>query len=135
MTSPARSAPALRRIALVTGASGGIGAEIARALARRGFDLALVARRGPELEALADEIAARGRPRPVTIQLDVAAPDAAQGFKQWLLEIAQRTAAAGKEGGNFWGRGAVSINDAEVAALHEIAKTLDVPLTLGESIS
>lgn len=64
-----------------------------------------------------------------------AAPDAAQGFKQWLLEIAQRTAAAGKEGGNFWGRGAVSINDAEVAALHEIAKTLDVPLTLGESIS
>ena len=62
-------------------------------------------------------------------------PDAAQGFKQWLLEIAQRTAAAGKERGNFWGRGAVSINDAEVAALHEIAKTLDVPLTLGESIS
>ena len=65
-----------------------------------------------------------------------AAPDVAQGFKQWLLEIAQRTAAAGKEGGNCWGRGAVSINDAEIAALHEIAKTLDVPPpTLGESAS
>ncbi len=55
-----------------------------------------------------------------------AAPDAAQGFKLWLLEIAQRTAAAGKEGGNFWGRGAVPINDAEVAALQELALALDV---------
>ncbi len=56
-----------------------------------------------------------------------ATPDVAQGFKAWLLEIARRTAAAGKEGGNCWGRGAVQINDAERAILHEIAQILDVP--------
>ena len=51
-------------------------------------------------------------------------PDEAQGFKQWLMEIAQRTAAAGKEGGNFFGRGAVQVNDAERAALAQIAQVL-----------
>ncbi|MGH2707640.1 MAG: SDR family NAD(P)-dependent oxidoreductase, partial [Actinomycetota bacterium] len=42
--------------ALVTGASGGIGREIARILAREGFSVVLVARRGQELEKLASEL-------------------------------------------------------------------------------
>ena len=41
-----------RRVGVVTGASGGIGADIARVLARQGHDLALVARRRDKLEAL-----------------------------------------------------------------------------------
>jgi len=45
---------------LVTGASSGIGRLLALRLARAGARLALVARRAPELEALADEIRAGG---------------------------------------------------------------------------
>lgn len=47
-----------RRTALITGASSGFGVEFARLFARDGFDLVLVARSGPKMQALADELQA-----------------------------------------------------------------------------
>lgn len=44
------------RTCLITGASAGIGRAFAREFARRGFNLALVARREPKLEEIAEEI-------------------------------------------------------------------------------
>lgn len=46
-------------VALVTGASSGLGAEFARQLAARGADLVLVARDGAALERVADDVRAR----------------------------------------------------------------------------
>jgi len=46
----------MRRIAVVTGASSGIGAEIARALAKRDWHCVLLARREDRLRTLAEEI-------------------------------------------------------------------------------
>lgn len=57
--------------ALVTGASTGIGAGIARVLAAEGVQLAITARRADRLEQLANDIAAQGHPRPLVIPGDI----------------------------------------------------------------
>jgi 3-oxoacyl-[acyl-carrier protein] reductase len=59
------------KTALVTGASIGIGQGIARALAREGVRLAIMARRADLLEATAAEIAAAGAERPTIIVEDL----------------------------------------------------------------
>jgi short-subunit dehydrogenase len=62
--------------AIVTGASGGIGLELARQLAGRGYHLVLVARSQPRLEAAAHELTARGG-QVRLVPLDLSEPDAA----------------------------------------------------------
>jgi len=66
----------MRPITLITGASAGIGAELARVFAEHGHELALVARREHRLVELADEIAGAGRPRPHVLRIDLEQPGA-----------------------------------------------------------
>lgn len=66
--------------ALITGASSGIGAACARALAQAGMDLILIARRRERLEALYEELL-QGRHAEVRIEtLDVTDGDAIERF-------------------------------------------------------
>lgn len=74
----------MRQVAIITGASDGIGAELARLMGKKGHDLALVARRRDRLEALATEISGAGRPTPLVIPLDLAERDAPAALAEAL---------------------------------------------------
>jgi short-subunit dehydrogenase len=64
------------RVTLITGASAGIGTELARVFASHRHRLALVARRADRLQALADEIVAQGGTAPILIPCDLETQDA-----------------------------------------------------------
>jgi short-subunit dehydrogenase len=72
--------------AIVTGASSGIGAEIARELARRGHGLTLVARRADRLQALADELAQAHSIRVEVIAADLTSADSRGALPAQLEE-------------------------------------------------
>ncbi|MCU0985995.1 MAG: SDR family oxidoreductase [Acetobacteraceae bacterium] len=73
------------KVALVTGASAGLGRAIALELAAEGARLAILARREALLEALADEIAATGADRPLVVTADVTDPATADRAKEAVL--------------------------------------------------
>jgi uncharacterized protein len=77
-------APKPRQVVVVTGASAGIGAALARVFAAHGHDLVLIARREGKLDALADEIAAAGRIRPLVLPVDLVAPGGAERIASQL---------------------------------------------------
>ncbi len=71
-----------RPVALVTGASTGIGEEFARQLSRRGYDLVLVARDRARLEALAKELEAADSSSVEVLPADLTAPDQLAGVEE-----------------------------------------------------
>jgi short-subunit dehydrogenase len=62
-------------VTLITGASSGIGAELARVFASKGHRVVLVARRADRLTQLAGEIAGGGGAAPIVIPCDLEQPD------------------------------------------------------------
>ena len=110
------------KVAIVTGASSGLGRRFSQVLAQNGADVAVVARRKERLEELAQEIRAGGR-RCLPIQCDVTSEE----------QVAEMTEKVLKD----LGRLDISINNAGVAALEpaeehtleEWNKTVAVNLT------
>jgi short-subunit dehydrogenase len=64
------------RVTLITGASAGIGTELARVFASNGHRVVLVARRADRLKTLSGEITAAGGAAPIVISCDLEQPDA-----------------------------------------------------------
>lgn len=112
-----------QKVAIVTGASAGIGARVARVLADAGVNLVLAARSVDRLNAVRDELIARTRVRVMTIPTDVSVPSSLQALVDGTLAE--------------FGRIDILINNAGVDAfrhfheldVEEIHRTIDVNLT------
>ncbi len=109
-----------RRVALVTGASGGIGADLARVMARNGHDLALVARSVDKLAALAAEIAATGRPAPLVVAMDLAAPGAADALAKAMSDAGAKVELLVNNAGFGLNGAALTLDRAEQADMIDL---------------
>jgi NAD(P)-dependent dehydrogenase (short-subunit alcohol dehydrogenase family) len=126
------------KVALVTGASRGIGAEVARALARAGAAVALAARDQEALETLAREINSAGG-RSLPVRADVTEPASVQALvARTVQDLGGLDVAVNNAGGGFAGKAPIAdVSDADfrhmlelnltsvfVAMKHEIAAML-----------
>ena len=75
-------------LAVVTGASSGIGATFAELLAARGFDLALVARREGRLQQMAAELSAKFQVKCTALKADLTQDADLHSIEKFLLGAA-----------------------------------------------
>jgi short-subunit dehydrogenase len=121
--------PAPRRLCLVTGASAGIGAAIARIYASHGYDLALTARREDRLGAVADDIRLRHAVEVQVIGADLADPAAPDHILGEIAAHGRSVAALVNNAGyGLTGRYATS-GWAEQAAMLQVMLTAVCELT------
>jgi short-subunit dehydrogenase len=74
--------------ALITGASRGIGRELALGLAQRGYDLLVVARSEAQLQELVQEAQTKYQRKAQVLALDLTQPDAASQVATWASQHA-----------------------------------------------
>ena len=104
----------MQRVAVVTGASSGIGAELARGLAARGWHCVLLARREERLRPLAEELAAEYE------LCDVADRDAVERTAARVLERRPQIALLVNNAGV---PGRTSFLDGDPAAIENVMRT------------
>ncbi len=80
------SEPASRRVALITGASSGIGRSFAEEYAKRGVDLVIVARRPEPLDALAARLRSDHKVNVTVLPVDLSDPETPQRLFDALSE-------------------------------------------------
>ncbi|WP_375436893.1 SDR family NAD(P)-dependent oxidoreductase [uncultured Hymenobacter sp.] len=91
--------------ALITGASRGIGRAFAVELARRGYDLLLVARSADQLESVATELRQLHSIQALVFPCDLAAAGAAEQVAEWVGSQTQDlTVLINNAGYGMWGR-------------------------------
>lgn len=78
----------MRRRALVTGATSGIGHAYARELARRGQDLVIVARTTERLESIAEQLSSKHRVKVDVVTADLTTPEGLQAVVNTLTDSA-----------------------------------------------
>lgn len=120
-----------RPIAVVTGASSGIGAVYADRLARRGYDVVLVARRGERLHTLADTLARTYAIEARPIEADLTDETGLARIEE-LLRGDDGVAMLVNNAGNGKLSGTVDMSDADTAAT--IALNVVAPTRLARAI-
>ncbi|WP_166905295.1 SDR family oxidoreductase [Mycobacterium sp. DL440] len=116
--------------ALITGASSGIGRELALILAQRGATLALAARRKDLLDGLADEIAGQRAHRPVVLPVDLAVPGSAADLgRRALVALGGVDIAINNAGANLTGSQSLVADSTAARAVFEVNVWSPVALT------
>ena len=120
--------PGNRRTALITGASAGIGAALARVYAAEGWDLILTARREGPLNALADELRRTGCAVTV-LTADLADPAAPRALYEAVLERGLMVDALVNNAGFSRTAGFLHTDPADHAAMIRVMLTAPIELS------